>query len=205
MNSLVSGVVLEGLSTAGKTSVLREIKRVQAQDENAERSVVILGEHYSQQLQVIHGKEVSLSVSSHAELLRERISGVEVLNTWATSLGPQRLASRGLFYLFERFHLNHRYAYPDSPYIDEIEDRLNNLDCSCMLLTVSSDTVEQRLSHRSKGILSGTSLSKASTEWLVLQEQMLECAEKSKVPFTIINTDGMEWNNIANRVMQTFR
>jgi hypothetical protein len=108
MNSLVFGLVLEGLSTAGKTSVLREIKRVQAKDENAERSVVILGEHYSQQLQVIHGKEVSLSVSSHAELLIERISGVEVLNKWATSLGPHRRTSRGLFYLFERFHLNHR-------------------------------------------------------------------------------------------------
>ena len=91
------------------------------------------------------------------------------------------------------------------PYIDEIEERLNNLGCSCLLLTVSPYTVEQRLSHRSKSILSGTSLSKAATEWLVLQEKMIECAEKSKVPFTIINTDGMKWNNIANRVMQTFR
>ena len=205
MNSLVSGVVLEGLSTAGKTSVLREIKRVQAQDENAERSVVILGEHYSQQLQVIHGKEVSLSVSSHAELLRERIGGVEVLNTWATSLGPHRRASRGLFYLFERFHLNHRISYPESPYIDEIEERLNNLGCSCMLLTVSSDKVEQRLSHRSKGVLSGISLSQAASEWLMFQEQMIERAEKSKVPFTIINTDDLNWKDLANKIMQNFR
>ena len=58
MNSLVSGIVLEGLSTAGKTSVLKAIKLAQAQDAEAERSVVILGEHYSQQLQKIHGKEV---------------------------------------------------------------------------------------------------------------------------------------------------
>lgn len=100
MSSMLSGMVLEGLSTAGKTSVLKEIKRVQATDTESERSVVVLGEHYTQQLQVIHGVETSLSVSSHAELIRQRISSIEVLNSWAVGLGPHRRTSRGLFYLF---------------------------------------------------------------------------------------------------------
>ena len=47
----IRGVVIEGLSNAGKTSVLRAIKREQAKDDKSERSVVILGEHYSQALQ----------------------------------------------------------------------------------------------------------------------------------------------------------
>lgn len=106
MSAMVSGIVLEGLSTAGKTSVLKEIKQVQAADSESERSVVVLGEHYSQQLQMIHGVETSLNVSSHAELLGQRISSIEVLHSWAVELGPHRRTSRGLFYLFERFHLN---------------------------------------------------------------------------------------------------
>lgn len=144
-DSLVAGVVLEGLSTAGKTSVLRAIKQEQANEDGAERSVVILGEHYSQQLQQIHGKEVSLSAPEHAALLADRLLCIENLNAWANKLGPYRRSSRGLFYLFERFHLNHRFAYGETADIAGIEARLCNLGCQCILLTVSPDRVPERL------------------------------------------------------------
>ena len=202
MNSLISGIVLEGLSTAGKTSVLKEIKKVQAQDTDAERSVVILGEHYSQQLQKIHGKEVSLSEQSHAELLEQRIDAISVLHSWALELGPHNRASRGLFYLFERFHLNHRISYPDSSYISSIEEKLKELACSCIILTISSDNIEQRLEHPSGGALAGKPLKKAAVDWLMFQEKLLECADKSAVPTTIINTDDMEWTQYANKIMK---
>ena len=205
MNSMVSGIVLEGLSTAGKTSVLKEIKKVQAADTESERSVVVLGEHYSQQLQLIHGKETSLSVSSHGELLGERIRGIEVLNSWATELGPHRRTSRGLFYLFERFHLNHRHSYPESSYIENIEERLCQLCCKCVVLTVSSEKIEQRLSHRSNGSLAGRGLTKAAAEFLRCQEHLIECAEKSVVPYTLLNTNEMSWKDYAVSILQTVR
>lgn len=205
MNDLVSGIVLEGLSTAGKTSVLKEIKRVQSQDADAERSVVILGEHYSQQLQRIKGKEVSLSESTHAELLKERIDGISVLNSWALELGPYNRASRGLFYLFERFHLNHRISFPDSSYIKDIERKLTELACNCVLLTVSIDKIEQRLDHRSRGALDSNSLRIAAADWLMLQEKLLECADKSIVPTKIINTDGMAWSQYAKEILKVAR
>ena len=41
------GIILEGHSNAGKTSVLKSLKQLQACDD-AERSVIILSEHYSQ-------------------------------------------------------------------------------------------------------------------------------------------------------------
>lgn len=44
------GIILEGYSHAGKTSVLKSLKLIQAQDELAERSVIVLSEHYSQVL-----------------------------------------------------------------------------------------------------------------------------------------------------------
>lgn len=106
----------------------------------------------------IHGREVSLSESMHAELLKERIDGIAKLNVWACSLGPHNRASRGLFYLFERFHLNHRISYPESSYISSIEERLKELACSCVLLTISVDKIEHRLERRASGALAGKSL-----------------------------------------------
>lgn len=205
MNTMVSGIVLEGLSTAGKTSVLKEIKRVQAAESESERSVVILGEHYSQQRQVVHGKEVSLSISAHAELLDKRISAIEELNTWAVGLGPHRRTSRGLFFLFERFHLNHRFSYTDSVYIENIEKRLCQISCSCAVLVMSPEKIEQRLRYRSNGLLSGIKLSNAATEWLRCQERLVECAEQSLVPYMLLNTDEMAWENYAISLMRTQR
>ncbi len=202
MSSLISGVVLEGLSTAGKTSVLKSIKQVQSLDTEAERSVVILGEHYSQQLQVIHGKEVSLSVSAHTKLLKERIEGIETLNSWAKELGPHRKSSRGLFYLFERFHLNHRMSYPTSGSIGEIEERLIKLNCKCVILTVSVNFIESRLAHRSNGLLFGTDLRDAAAGWMEKQERLLECARLSNVPYIKLRTDGMEWQDYATKIME---
>jgi hypothetical protein len=54
----IRGVILEGHSNAGKTSLLRALKRYQANDDGAESSVVVLGEHYSQVLQNGRGRRM---------------------------------------------------------------------------------------------------------------------------------------------------
>src|SRR5690606_18033471 len=102
------GVILEGCSNAGKTSLLRALKRLQAGDEQAESSVVVLGEHYSQVLQNVRGQLVRLSREQHLELLSDRVDMLKKLNDWANHLGPWRRKSRGLFFILERFHLSHR-------------------------------------------------------------------------------------------------
>lgn len=81
-------IILEGYSNAGKTSLLKAIKQYQAQDETSELSVVILGEHYSQILNNVHGKFVRLSREQHIELLGNRVDTIKQLNDWATFLGP---------------------------------------------------------------------------------------------------------------------
>jgi hypothetical protein len=76
----IRGVILEGYSNAGKTSLLRAIKQYQSQDESAERNIVILGEHYSQILNNNHGEYVSLTRKEHIKLLRERVEMLKKLN-----------------------------------------------------------------------------------------------------------------------------
>lgn len=84
----IRGVILEGYSNAGKTSLLKAIKQSQALDESAELSVVILGEHYSQILNNVQGEFVRLSRDQHLELLRNRVGMLKNLNDWAAYLGP---------------------------------------------------------------------------------------------------------------------
>lgn len=55
----IRGIILEGYSNAGKTSLLRALKQYQATDDASELSVVILGEHYTQILNNVHLKMIS--------------------------------------------------------------------------------------------------------------------------------------------------
>lgn len=81
--SHIRGIVLEGYSHAGKTSVLKALKRLHAVDESSERSIIVLSEHYSQILNNVHGEYKSLNRDEHLNLLKERISMLKKLNDWA--------------------------------------------------------------------------------------------------------------------------
>jgi len=71
--------------------------------------------------------------------MQDRVGMLTKLNEWAKYLGASSRRSRGIFFILERFHLNHRVAYPDK-YVDEIEaieQELLNLGAKCALLTIS--------------------------------------------------------------------
>ena len=149
--SHIRGVILEGFSHAGKTSVLKALKQLHAQDESSERSIIVLNEHYSQVLNNVQGDFQRLNRDEHLQLLKERVNMLRQLNEWAAYLGSDASrASRGVFFILERFHLNHRVAFPTelSHEIESLENELFNLGAKCVLLTVSSDNVEQRMQSR---------------------------------------------------------
>lgn len=113
LRSHIRRVVIEGLSNACKTSVLRAIKREQAKDEESERSVLILGEQYSQSLQGIDNEPVILTREEHQTLLMDRVRGVEELNDWAIRLGESASRrARGMFLFSSDFT-----SITDSPMI----------------------------------------------------------------------------------------
>lgn len=171
----IRGVILEGYSNAGKTSLLKAIKQSQALDESAELSVVILGEHYSQILNNVQGKFVRLS--------------------------------RGLFFILERFHLNHRVAFSDSDdaEITSIEHDLIKFGAKCLLLTISDDIVEERIKSRNPEVWINKSreeIDLACKELIDTQNSLRIQASKSKVPTIEINTDDKEWDKYAGLIME---
>lgn len=203
----IRGVILEGYSNAGKTSLLKAIKQSQALDESAELSVVILGEHYSQILNNVQGEFVRLSRAQHLELLRNRVGMLKILNDWAAYLGPGKRKSRGLFFILDRFRLNHRVAFSDSDdaEITSIEHDLIKLGAKCVLLTVSDDIVEERIQSRNPEVWINKSreeIDLACKELIDTQNSLRIQASKSMVPTIEINTDNKEWDKYAGVIME---
>lgn len=201
----IRGIILEGYSNAGKTSVLKALKLLQAQDEQSERSIIVLSEHYSQILNNVHGEFQQLNRDQHLQVLKERVQMLRQLNDWADYLGPDASrASRGIFFILERFHLNHRAAFPhDSPdEIESIENELLLLGGKCVLLTVSSEIVEQRMQSRTPNEWKHKSkedIRKSAEAFIQTQSELRRQAKLSVLPTIEINTDDKDWITYAGR------
>ena len=128
---------------------------------------------------------------------------LELLNNYANSMGIHSRRSRGLFYLFERFHLN--YAFSFSEEIDEmykeIELRLKNLNVCTILCVISDSEIEKRLKHRA------TYTNECITEKTIIdykknQELFIKVANNSNLPIKILNTDSMDWDRYAKIILE---
>jgi thymidylate kinase len=197
------GIILEGYSNAGKTSVLKALKQLHASDD-AERSVIVLSEHYSQVLHKVNGELKSLSRDEHLQVLRERVTMLKMLNNWSREIG-QTQRSKGLFFILERFHLNHRVAFSHSisDEIKELEAQLFEMGARCTLLTVSPENLEQRISSRNPNEWEGKTMKEMKLACELLLEQQQEYrsqAENSIIPTIEINTDNKDWDSYAKQI-----
>ncbi|UOQ48762.1 hypothetical protein MUN88_00960 [Gracilibacillus caseinilyticus] len=199
-----NGIILEGNSNAGKTSVLKSLKKLQANDDDAERSVVILSEHYSQVLHRVNGEITALNRREHLSLLQDRTLMLTKLNEWARELG-QVQRSKGIFFILERFHLNHRVAFSDSEVneMKQIEAQLLAMGAKCVLLTISPDYIENRLRSRHPEEWIGKSeaeIKMACDLFSKQQEEFRQQATDSVIPTIEINTDTGDWDSCARQI-----
>lgn len=198
------GIILEGHSNSGKTSVLKALKKLQASDNTGERSLIILSEHYSQVLHRVNGELKALNREEHINLLKERVNMLSKLNDWAKEIGDAQ-GSKGIFFILERFHLNHRSAFPDSV-LDEIiqtEKELMELGAKCVLLTISPEYAEKRIMSRNSQdwkVKTENEIKMACEHLLLSQENLRHQAIVSEVPTIEINTDDEEWEKYAQQI-----
>jgi thymidylate kinase len=206
MSKQIRGIILEGQSCSGKTSIFNAIKQYHLSEENSERNVIYLSEHYSQTLNFVNGKLQLLTKEENLKVLGDRISMLETLNNYANSMGEHSRRSRGLFYVFERFHLNYACHFNDtvSEEYSELERRLIKLNAHTFLFTISPDNVPPRLKHRE------TDKNKIFTEdeineYINYQQRFIDTANKSKVKTTILNTDSLNWTEYAKIIFSEIR
>ena len=198
------GKILEGYSNAGKTSVLKSLKKLQACDD-AERSIIVLSEHYSQVLHKVNDELKWLSREEHLQLLKSRVMMLKKLNNWAIEIGQSSQRSKGLYFILERFHLNHRVAFSHyiSDEIKELEAKLFEIGAKCALLTVSSNNIERRISSRNPNEWIGKTeeeIKKACDLLLEQQQEYRRQAKNSIIPTIEINTDNKDWESYAKQI-----
>jgi len=192
------GIAIEGISTSGKTSLFKAIKKEHTA-RNQERSFLALGEHYSQ---VLHNKEGILersSVDDHVKLLKSKIDFLVNLGEWGDSLGDASIQSRGVFYVFDRFLLNHKVAFPEST-ISDLETMFLKCNPKTILLLISPDKIRERIKMRETG-LSAKDLDRLAENYIREQERYIELSRISNIPTSEIKTDGMNWDGFARRAM----
>ena len=202
MQKQIRGIILEGQSCSGKTSIINALKKLHSIQDNAERNTIFLSEHYSQNLNFINGELRQLSQTENLQVLMDRISMLENLNNYADSMGQYSRRSRGLFFVFERFHLNYALCFKDTTnnqYV-ELEKRLGMLNTQTILCVLSDNKIEQRLKHRAS--FTNTSLTDDYIrEYKKNQAFLLSAAKSSYVPTEIICTDSMAWGEYAQLIL----
>jgi hypothetical protein len=206
---MIRGVIIEGLSTTGKSSVFSAIKRLQSLTHNGEKTIIAISEHYSQVLHSYKGVLRSMGKDEHIQLLNRHVDYLEQNYNWIDSLGHTK-SSNGVFYLLERFHVNHRAAFIDSTEIEMLEKRLVKLNAHCVLLTLSPDVVESRFvesrseAWKSYVMENHSTITDACKKFLGDQEKLRMYAKQSLIPTLEINTDEADWDSYAKKILLEF-
>jgi len=205
----VRGLVIEGYSHTGKTSLINAIKRKLMNDKDAERNIIILGEHYTQILNLVNGRLVKLSKEEHLNVLKDRVAMLKQLNRYAIEMGPASRKSRGLFFILERFHLNHRanFEVENDTKLKQIEDDLIELNANCVLLKVQTN-LEERVQSRSVEEWLGKSdedVKKYVETMTEIQDRYIYYSQISKISTTIINTDEKKWDHYADKILNNIK
>jgi thymidylate kinase len=150
--TVARGLIIEGISGSGKTSVLKALLQHKQTEKNWAHSQLVLTEYHTQR--VLEGKEQqgSLEPGDHLALLEELVAFIEGLELRRRERGWAQgaPAESDFFFVLERFHLTHvfRFPYMNWEMVKPLDQRLKNLNAAIILLTVKAKILEKRLFAR---------------------------------------------------------
>lgn len=87
MSDQIRGIIIEGQSCSGKTSIFTALKKLHPDSADAERNSIFLAEHYSQNLNFVHGELKAMNKEENLRVLRERVRMLEALNRYTNAMG----------------------------------------------------------------------------------------------------------------------
>jgi hypothetical protein len=206
MSNLSRGIMLEGISCAGKTSTMYAIKRLFATDLKLERNIIMLGEHYTQVLNSINREHKNHEHIEHIEMLYKRVEMIEQLHEWACYLGDFSRTSRGLYTVFERGLINHIACFEDSGdfKIKELVEQFACLGIEAIILFMSDEFLEKRirLRHEQMKITYDDAYYKEQSEKAKKdQDNIFSAVHNAGLPFRMICTDSMNWDEYAQKIV----
>ena len=204
---LFRGVILEGVTCSGKSSILRALLSHPSFVERAGASAIVLTEHHTQRVLESVGPRAQLRVQDNVMLLREH---ADYLGNVARRLGrmtgwqEKNVRNPRVTAVIERFHLTHvlNYEHIDWPDVADIDGQLAEIGIRLCLLTTAPDELRRRI-HGERAGAWGSFLGEpgqrghfaehpsddAKARYFVQQQEaLLTLAERSRMPKCQVDT-----------------
>jgi thymidylate kinase len=205
------GLIVEGIPGTGKSTLIRTIQRQERFLKRDTITCLIFGEEMTQRTLEKRMHKGNLSAEDHFQLFDELLALLE--------RQQERFAGRGwtgekdskhIYYLLERFHLTHATYYP---YLREadfsaVEERLLRLGARGCLLVMERHVMRERIiesrpfpAWRSYIARYGDNEDAIVEHYWRQQEQMLAKAERSPLPWLVLDTTNANWVELAPRLL----
>jgi thymidylate kinase len=195
------GLIIEGISNSGKTTIFNYLKQRISSEPSWERTCLFFSEQFSQILYKKNDQFCKLTKEEHISLLDERISCIESLDKWTGEFEPVKRSKR-IFYIFERFHLNHRICFGNGN-IEKIEERIEEINGKCLLLHVTEEELFHRYENREnkKGEIEKSKLIDLVKSGMAEQEKLIYEAKKSNILTKIVSSN-IDKNELYNEIVK---
>lgn len=211
----MNGLILEGISGSGKTTILKALLKSSAYTDRDALSTIIYTEHQTQRILEKKDKENRLTIDDHINLLWDITNTFKQLN-----LRLQQREWRGkseqnakISYILERFHLTHACHYPYITWnmIKPIDYNLSLLGCKICLFTVNEETLHKRLFERDNNCWMnylkryGNTKEEIVHRFISQQNQFISLCKRSALPSMIIDTSNQEAKSIIKQITEFWK
>lgn len=207
-NPNMAGLILEGVSGSGKSTVLEATLRSESYLDRGYLSSVVLSEHHTQRVLEAKERSEGLNVEDNVALLRQHL---DVVHTMHSRLQRMQWGALGKLrhracYAMERFHLTHvcHYEHMRWEYVKDIDEALSEIGCKLCLLRVDDGEIEERVvslrrNQEWRAYLGsrGPTGDHLVDYYVTQQEQLLDLCEASSMPCTTINTSRKEVDEVV--------
>ena len=203
------GLLVEGIVSSGKTSIIRELH---SHDAWAQRdSKLVLSDFFTDRANE-HLR--TRDESSYRTLMRRNLAALEALHrVEASSPLLQSGSGRDLCFILERFHLSHavHHAGGEAEVFGDIDRELGNLGCKIVLLTVQEMFIGSRVAElfRLRGPrwqMYQNRLQKRVGDLGVyfggIQRQLVDLAEASSLESLCVDTTERDWTRHALEIIE---
>lgn len=212
MNWNVSGLIIEGISGTGKTSVLKSLLKHREFLDKPFISSVVFSEHQTQRVLEYKEKTKGLKPADNIGLLTGIVETLELFNNrlGQTDFLKRKRGNHKLVYLLERFHLTHIYHYDHMGWemVKGIDKRLNKLNAKMCVLKVKNEIIEDRIiTNRKKGWVDylkryGKTKEEIVKYYIERQEEVLVMSELSSLPTIVIDTTNSKVEDVVNKIIK---
>ena len=205
------GLLLEGISGTGKSTLLRALLESPRFRSGPDLSTIVLTEHQTQRILEKKERDTGLTVSDNLGLLTHHIAYLESLQNRLDTMDWCRTDAVGMRvrFVLERFHLTHVYHYAHISWdmVRSIDRRLGDLSCGLCLITADEHVLSDRIfNNRDPEWMAyierfGSSKSEILHHFLKQQDQILNLASKSILRTTVIDTGKKDVNEIVSEIL----